>query len=153
MQVVFFLRTSPSWPQCAPSPASSPSCCPFTTSREYNSWVWKWDAHLSSSMRIRLASQPRRTILCSVLSTLLTESTSNVMHVTYSNTPTDTLRFTVEADPEGMGVGACREGSKVIAGDWESGLTMLDGAKEHTKCNPTALKTCPYYLGHIYLEN
>lgn len=80
VQEVFFLRTSPSWPQCAPSPASSLSCCPFTMGRESSSWVLRWDAHLSSCMRIRLVNQPRRTTPCSALSTLLTESTSSLKH-------------------------------------------------------------------------
>lgn len=38
-QVVFFLRTSPSWPHYVPSLAYSPSCCPFTMNRESSSWV------------------------------------------------------------------------------------------------------------------
>lgn len=75
-QVMFSLRTFPSWPQCAPSPASSPFCCLFIMNRESSSSVWSSDAHLSSCMRIRMASRPRTTTLCSVLSTLLTESTS-----------------------------------------------------------------------------
>lgn len=78
VQGVFFLRTSPSWPQCAPNLVSNPSCCPFTMSREYSSWAWKWGAHRSSSMKIRLANQPRRTTPCSVLSTLLMESMSDL---------------------------------------------------------------------------
>lgn len=82
LQVVFFLRTSPSWPQFAPSPASSPSCCPFTTSMESSSWAWRWDAHPSSCMRITLASRPRRTTLCFALSTLLTESMSRLIVIT-----------------------------------------------------------------------
>ena len=80
VKVVFFLRTSPSWPHCAPSPASSPFYCPFTTSRGSSSLVLKWDAHLSSCMRIRLASQHRRTTLSSKLLTSLTESTSDIKH-------------------------------------------------------------------------
>lgn len=80
-QAVFFLRTFPSWPQCAPNPASSPFCYLFIMNRESSSSVWRLDAHLSSCMRIRMASQPRTTTLCSVLSTLLTESTSNLKYL------------------------------------------------------------------------
>lgn len=79
-QVVCFPRTSPSWPHYVPSLAYSPSCCPFTMSKESSSWAWKWDAHPSSCMRIRMASLPQRTTRCSRHSTLQTESMSRLWH-------------------------------------------------------------------------
>lgn len=78
VQGVFFPRTSLSWPPCVPNPASSPSCCPSTMSREFSSWALKWAAHPSSCTRIRPANQHRRTTPCSVTSTSLTESMSNL---------------------------------------------------------------------------
>ena len=70
------LRTSPSWPRCAPRLASSPSSCPSTMSRGSNSWAWSWVAPLSSCTRTRPASQPPKTTPCSAASTWPMESKS-----------------------------------------------------------------------------